>query len=444
ARPPCRPLRCRFAPCPAYSPTLPPAFSMAALAPAVASRPFRVKALVSSPLAMTLACFAVDGTRPAARRAAKSTSPASSSSSWYSLTSAVSTAVRLRKPIFGRRMCMGIWPPSKPALILPLPERAKEPLWPRPAVLPRPEPMPRPTRLRSVRAPSAGERVFRRMVAYSSTRTRQGTLLIRPRTCGLSFSSRTSLSLFRPSARTDSRCLAWLPRRPLASRTLTVPLFSVLAIDQFLALLATLGRDARRGVHLRQATQGGAHQVDRVARADGLGQHVAHAHRLEHGAHGTARDHAGTLGGRLHVHARRAVAGLHRVPQGAAVEVDGVHVLAGLLHRLLDGDRHLACLAVAEADLAVAVAHHRQRGEGELATTLDGLADAVDRDQLLDHPVVDFLAVAAAPRIAFVSHGCFTFRFLTAAGRLSLCAAWDQNCRPPSRAASASALTRPW
>src|SRR5690606_30380065 len=43
-----------------------------------------------------------------------------------------------------------------PALILPLPERANEPLWPRPAVLPRPEPMPRPTRLRSVRAPSAG------------------------------------------------------------------------------------------------------------------------------------------------------------------------------------------------------------------------------------------------------------------------------------------------
>src|SRR5678815_6061388 len=40
--------------------------------------------------------------------------------------------------------------------ILPLPLRANEPLWPRPAVLPRPDPMPRPTRLRSWRAPSAG------------------------------------------------------------------------------------------------------------------------------------------------------------------------------------------------------------------------------------------------------------------------------------------------
>src|SRR6187401_3192162 len=58
---------------------------------------------------------------------------------------------------------MGIWPPSKPALILPLPLRAHEPLWPRPAVLPRPEPMPRPTRVRSLRAPSAGLRVFIRM-----------------------------------------------------------------------------------------------------------------------------------------------------------------------------------------------------------------------------------------------------------------------------------------
>ena len=81
---------------------------------------------------------------------------AGSVSSLYSRTSAVSPASFEAKPIFGRRRCMGIWPPSKPALILPLPARANEPLWPRPAVLPRPEPMPRPTRVRSLRAPSAG------------------------------------------------------------------------------------------------------------------------------------------------------------------------------------------------------------------------------------------------------------------------------------------------
>src|SRR5690606_24052858 len=136
--------------------TWPPAASIAALAPAVASTPWSTNFLVISPSFTTLARFAVAGTSLAARSAAKSMVPASSLSSWYSSTSAVSAFFSEAKPIFGRRRCMGIWPPSKPALILPLPERANEPLWPRPAVLPRPEPMPRPTRLRSVRAPSAG------------------------------------------------------------------------------------------------------------------------------------------------------------------------------------------------------------------------------------------------------------------------------------------------
>src|SRR5690606_24717116 len=197
---------------------------------------------------------------------------------------------------------------------------------------------------------------------------------------------------------------AWLPRRPLTRRTLTMPpLFSVLAIDQILDLLAALGRDLGRRVHFRQAAQGRAHQVDRVARADRLGQHVLNADRLEHGAHRATGDDASTLGSRLHVHTRRAVAGLHRVPQGAAIELNVAHALAGVFHRLLDRDRHFARLAVAEADLAGAVTHHRQRGEGELAATLDGLADAVDRDQLLDHAVIDFLTVAVTPpRFTFV------------------------------------------
>jgi hypothetical protein len=46
-----------------------------------------------------------------------------------------SLAIFERKPTFGRRRCIGIWPPSKPALILPLPVRAYWPLWPRPAGL---------------------------------------------------------------------------------------------------------------------------------------------------------------------------------------------------------------------------------------------------------------------------------------------------------------------
>src|SRR5690606_29320251 len=176
---------------------------------------------------------------------------------------------------------------------------------------------------------------------------------------------------------------------------------------EFLNLLAALGPDGARRMHAGQALEGGADQVDRVARTAGLGQHVLHADRLEHGAHGAAGDHAGTFRGRLHVDLGRAVVRLDHVPQGAVVEFDAGHAAAGLLHRLLDRDRHLAGLAVAEADAAVAVADHGQRGAGELAAALDRLADAVDRDQLLDHAVVDFLAVAitaAPPRCAFVCH----------------------------------------
>src|SRR5690606_2576519 len=172
-------------------------------------------------------------------------------------------------------------------------------------------------------------------------------------------------------------------------------------------------------------------------------------------------------------------AGLDRMPQGAVVQVDGQHALARIFHRLLDGDRDLAGLAVAEADLAVAVADHGQGGEGELAAALDGLADAVDRDQLLDHAVIDFLfAVAVAiatPRLTLFCHFYFLVGWIctalsplvvvvysrgavrrrrrktapgaTRAGRSGpprRTGPRNQNCRPPSRAASARAVMRPW
>src|SRR3954466_15024435 len=58
------------------------------------------------------------------------------------------------KPRFGRRRCIGIWPPSKP--LMRTPERAVWPLPPRPPVLPAPEPMPRPMRKRFFREPCFG------------------------------------------------------------------------------------------------------------------------------------------------------------------------------------------------------------------------------------------------------------------------------------------------
>ena len=68
---------------------------------------------------------------------------------------------------------------------------------------------------------------------------------------------------------------------------------------------------------------------------------------------------------------------------------------ARLVHGLLHGDRHLARLALAHADAAVAVAHHRERGETEYASALDDLGDAVDRDHLFLETVAALLASTA-------------------------------------------------
>src|SRR3546814_3259263 len=60
-------------------------------------------------------------------------------------------------------------------------------------------------------------------------------------------------------------------------------------------------------------------------------------------------------------------------------------------HRLLCGGgrlrncfRNLACLAVAEAGPALAVADDDERGETEALAALHGLGDAVDVDELFD------------------------------------------------------------
>src|SRR3990167_1530013 len=219
---------------------------------------------------------------------------------------------------------------------------------------------------------------------------------MRPRTEVESFSSRTSLILFRPRALTDRRWRAWQPRRPLTRRTLMV---GELGIVDLLELLAALGGDVARGLHCGQPLEGRTNQVDRVTLTDGLGQHVLDADGFQHGAHRATSNNAGTFRGGHHEDARGAVAGLDGVPQGAFVEVHADHCLACLFHRLLDGDRHFAGLAITEADLAGAVAHDRQCGEGELAAALDGLGYTVDGDQLLDEAVVTLTAIA----IAFVA-----------------------------------------
>jgi hypothetical protein len=68
--------------------------------------------------------------------------------------------------------------------------------------------------------------------------------------------------------------------------------------------------------------------------------------------------------------------------QRAILQLDGLHVLASVFHRLLDRDRHFTRLATTKADAAFAITHHRQRRKAELAATLDHFGNTVDANQL--------------------------------------------------------------
>ena len=95
------------------------------------------------------------------------------------------------------------------------------------------------------------------------------------------------------------------------------------------------------------------------------------------------------------MHLAGAVTAVHVVMQRAAfAERHADHVALGGLGRLADRLRHLARLAVAEADPALLVADDHQRGKAEPAAALDHLGDAVDVDELVDE--LARLAVAAA------------------------------------------------
>ena len=141
-------------------------------------------------------------------------------------------------------------------------------------------------------------------------------------------------------------------------------------------------------------------------------------------------------------------------------------------HRLLggggglgDGFRHFARLAMAEADPALAIANDDQRGEAEALAALHRLRNAVDVNQLLDQlfaavfgaaaTIVATTAIAVTAATAAVVAATSAARTTTATltlgrtiGRRSVLLGFGfvshaQNSNPPSRAASASALTRP-
>src|SRR5712671_6454827 len=165
-------------------------------------------------------------------------------------------------------------------------------------------------------------------------------------------------------------------------------------------------RHAARARRARQRLEGRLDHVVRVGGPDRFGHHVVHAQRLEDGAHRAAGDDARARRRRAHDDLARAVAADDVVMERAALaQGHADHGAPRLLRRLADRLGHLARLAGAIADTALAVADDDDRREAEAPAALHHLGDAIDADELFDEIAVlaiAALAVAVAPAPAAV------------------------------------------
>src|SRR5919112_5439139 len=168
----------------------------------------------------------------------------------------------------------------------------------------------------------------------------------------------------------------------------------------------TAGRDLLGTDEVLQRLHGRVDDVDRVGGPEALGEHVVDPGALEHGAHRTTGDDTGTGAGRLQQHDAGRRLTLHGVRDGAGDARHVVEVLLGLLDALGDRRGHLLGLAVADADLAVAVTDDHQGGEAEAPTALDDLGHAVDGDDALEErALLDGRASRAPPPVTTVAAG---------------------------------------
>src|SRR6266851_210500 len=201
-------------------------------------------------------------------------------------------------------------------------------------------------------------------------------------------------------------------------------------------------RHAARARRARQRLEGRLDHVVRVGGPDRFGHHVVHAQRLEDGAHRAAGDDARARRRRAHDDLARAVAADDVVMERAALaQGHADHGAPRLLRRLADRLGHLARLAGAIADTALAVADDDDRREAEAPAALHHLGDAIDADELFDEIAVlaiAALAVAVAPAPAAVApaRGPSARRRPFAAARS--CAAAARSCAAAARSSTAA------
>jgi hypothetical protein len=190
-----------------------------------------------------------------------------------------------------------------------------------------------------------------------------------------------------------------------------------------------------------QSVDGGASDVDGIRGAERLGEHVVDSGFFEDDASGTTGDDAGTGRGRLQHDATGSEDADDRVSDGGAGHRNREHVALGVLGALLDGQGNFLGLAVAQAHATVAIANHDERGEREATTALDDLGHAVDVNDARLTTTIGGVALAGAGTITLARVARAT---ITLTGVRIVRVVRHQNSSPASRAASATAATRPW
>src|SRR5215218_5461008 len=126
------------------------------------------------------------------------------------------------------------------------------------------------------------------------------------------------------------------------------------------------------------------HHVDRVGRTERLREHIAYAGALQHRPSRTTGNHPRTRRCRPQQHDTGSLLALHRMRDGALNSRHVEEVLLRFLNTFGNRRGNFLGLPVADADGAVAIAHHHKRGEAEPSTALDDLGHAVDRNDPFD------------------------------------------------------------
>ena len=156
-----------------------------------------------------------------------------------------------------------------------------------------------------------------------------------------------------------------------------------LAVEHFVeADSANLGHGV--GVaHFGEGADGGFHHAVGVGGAFGLGEHVLHAHALEHGTHGTAGDNTGTGGCGFHEDVGTAVLAISGVRDRTLQDGHLDEVLLCILNAFGDGGRDLTGLPQTIAYDAVLVTDDDDHCEAEDSSALGNFSHSVGGDHAL-------------------------------------------------------------